>query len=254
MINAAVLRAPGINCNNETKTALELAGAKTDQIHINDLLSKKVKLKNYKILAIPGGFSYGDDLGGGKILANQIKNTIGNDLAEFIDSGKLVIGICNGFQVLMRLGFLPGNGIQEASLTYNNSQKFECRWVWVKNTHNNIFTRGINLLYVPVAHGEGKFVVKDESVLANLRNNNQIALKYVDETGQEAGYPHNPNGSVDNIAGITNKNGNVFGLMPHPERHLTGLNNPQWSRLLKMPEGQGLKIFDNMVKYGRENL
>ena len=256
---ALVIRAAGTNCNNETALAFELAGAAAEQAHMNELIRGTKKLEDCQILAIPGGFSYGDDLGSGKVLANQMAIKLNNQLQQFIESGKLVIGICNGFQVIIKMGLLPalkGLYVQEATLTNNDSGKFEDRWVWMKAENESIFTKGIKSIYLPVNHGEGKFVASKD-VLEKLKKDRLIKLKYTDEKGNEtANYPKNPNGSTMSIAAITNKEGNVFGMMPHPEKFVTKYTHPRWTRERgSLPdEGDGLRIFRNMVEYAEEKL
>ncbi len=260
-----ILRTAGTNCDRETAYAFELAGAIAEPVHINRFIKREKDLSEYQILAIPGGFTYGDDIASGKILANEIKNKLGEDLRSFVDDGKLIIGICNGFQILVKAGFLPNlNGSQgiQATLTINDSARFEDRWVYLQTTDDRrqttdkcVWTKGIeDIIYLSVAHGEGKFVPKDKEVLNRLRENNQIVFQYVDEKGNLAGYPHNPNGSVENIAGICDNTGRIFGLMPHPERHIFGYQHPRWTREKRAPEGDGLAIFRNGVEYIKKNL
>ena len=256
-IKAIVVRAAGTNCNNETAQAFEQAGAMAEQAHINELITGKKKLDSYQILAVPGGFSYGDDLGSGKIFANQMSIKLNRQLQDFISAGKLVIGICNGFQVLIKLGLLPALEnmfTQEATLTNNDSGKFEDRWVYMKTENDSIFTKGIGRIYLPVNHGEGKFVA-DGRVTEEIKRQKLIKLKYVDKNGKEnAEYPANPNGSRLNIAAITNKQGNVFGIMPHPEKFVTKYTHPRWTRENLPDEGDGLRIFRNMVEYADNKL
>lgn len=254
---ALVIRAAGTNCNNETARAFELAGADASQAHINELIRGTRKLEDYHILAIPGGFSYGDDMGSGKVFANQLAISLGKQLQDFIESGKLVIGICNGFQAIIKMGLLPALNrlyMQEATLTNNDSGRFEDRWVWMKAENDSIFTKGIKRIYLPVNHGEGKFVAGAE-VMLQLQKERLVKLKYCDENGNEATkYPSNPNGSSLGIAAITNKEGNVFGMMPHPEKFVTKYTHPRWTRERLPEEGDGLKIFRNMAEYARERL
>lgn len=264
MPKVLVLRTAGTNCDKETAFAFECAKAKVDLVHINSLLIKKNPLDQYHILALPGGFSYGDDIAAGKILANELKNKLQKDLKEFIKRGKPIIGICNGFQILVKAGFLPGNDNfkQEATLMINDSARFEDRWVHLKHEASNkqhaakcIWTKDLPpVIYLPVAHGEGKFVVKDESVLLKLKKNGQIVLKYSDANGKQASYPYNPNGSVEDIAGICDEAGLVFGLMPHPERHVQFTQHPHWTREKSGKVSDGLIIFKNAVSYARKVL
>jgi phosphoribosylformylglycinamidine synthase I len=256
-VNAIVLRAAGINCDMETEYALELAGAKAERVHINRIIEDKNLLEKYQIIVIPGGFSYGDDVAAGKILANQIVHHLYEAIQKFIDDGKLVLGICNGFQVLVKAGLLPGNSTskqQEVTITYNDSAKFEDRWVYLApQTDKCIFIEPGRQIYLPIAHGEGKVVTKDQQTLENLKAEKQIAFKYVDKNGSEGEYPINPNGSVDSIAGLTDSTGRVLGLMPHPERHVRRTQHPHWSRIRGTKDGDGMTIFNNAVKFIREN-
>ncbi|MBI2549742.1 phosphoribosylformylglycinamidine synthase I [Candidatus Woesearchaeota archaeon] len=254
---ALVIRAAGTNCNNETALAFELAGAAAEQVHVNELIHGRKEINDYHILAIPGGFSYGDDLGSGKVLANQLAIKLKQQLENFVLAGKLAIGICNGFQVIIKMGLLPalkGTFMQEATLANNDSGKFEDRWVWMKAENDSIFTRGIKRIYLPVNHGEGKFVASNE-VIGQLRKQKLIKLRYADESGMDnAAYPYNPNGSQLNIAAITNREGNVFGMMPHPEKFVTKYAHPRWTRENLPDEGDGLRIFRNMVEYAESKL
>ncbi len=250
-----VLYGYGINCDYETQYAFELGGAIAERVHINELIHGEKKLADYQILAFPGGFSFADDIGAGKVLANKIKYNLNEPLEQFIDDDKLIIGICNGFQVMIKMGILPGfegdYHTQSATITFNDSGRFEDRWVYLTVLPSKaIFTRDIEKLYLPIRHGEGKFTVEDSALLPKLNKNGQIALKYCDEKGDcEASYPWNPNGSIGNIAGICDQTGRVFGLMPHPEAYLFRTNHPRWTRENLPETGEGLKIFQNAVSY-----
>uniref|UniRef100_A0A7C6EE92 Phosphoribosylformylglycinamidine synthase subunit PurQ n=1 Tax=candidate division WOR-3 bacterium TaxID=2052148 RepID=A0A7C6EE92_UNCW3 len=283
LVKVAILFTAGTNCDSETAYAFELAGAKVDLVHLSELKKRTKSLNDYSILAIPGGFTYGDYIAAGRILATELKYCLKEDIEKFIADGKLIIGICNGFQVLVKAGILPGinegkplispvrkkffwgfkgalplcdNGYlssQTVTLDANDSNRYEDRWVFLKNVKGNrcIFTKGIEeLLYLPVAHAEGKFLVKDEKILKQLKKNGQVVLQYVDESGKKAGYPYNPNGSVDNIAGICDTTGRIFGLMPHPERFLQKELHPHWHRKPNL-KPQGQLIFQNGVDYVR---
>jgi phosphoribosylformylglycinamidine synthase I len=256
-INAIVLRAAGINCDMETEYALESSGSKAERVHINRIIENKDILEKYQIIVFPGGFSYGDDVAAGKILANQVTHHIYEPIQKFIDDGKLVLGICNGFQVLVKAGILPGNSSsqqQEVSITYNDSGKFEDRWVYLApQTEKCVFVEPGRQIYLPIAHAEGKVVTKDEHTLKKLKSEEQIAFKYVDENGNTGEYPVNPNGSTDSIAGLTDSTGRILGLMPHPERHVRPTQHPHWSRLKDKTDGDGMTIFNNAVKYIKEN-
>ena len=270
-VKAIVLRAAGINCDMETEYALQLAGAKAQRVHINRLIEDKDALNQYQIIVLPGGFSYGDDVAAGKILANQIRHHIYEPIQKFIDEGKLVLGICNGFQVLVKMGILPGNEesqilpvgrqvanrksqINSVTITNNDSGKFEDRWVHLApQTEKCIFIQPGRQIYLPVAHAEGKVATKDAATLEKLKSEGHVAFKYVDENGKEGNYPINPNGSVDSIAGLMDTTGRVLGLMPHPERFVRPTQHPRWSRLRQKPDSDGMTIFNNAVRYIREN-
>ena len=249
-VRTLVLRAPGMNCDVETAFAFQQAGAEAELVHVNRLIGHERKISDYQILVIPGGFTYGDDLGAGKVLANEIGLKLGEDIAGFVESGGLILGICNGFQVMLKAGILPESGIDantEVTLDNNDSGKFECRWVHLEANQNSncVFTKGIESMYLPVAHGEGKLVAADDAL-----SKMNVALYYTDESGsREAGYPYNPNGSIKNIAGICDASGRVFALMPHPERHIRGTQHPQWTRLGAKKYGDGLQIFVNAVRW-----
>ena len=258
-VRVAILKAPGTNCDGETAYAFELAGAQPEWVWVEELKSNRKKLEDYQILAIPGGFSYGDDLGAGKLLANELKHRLAESLDSFLRRDKLVIGICNGFQMLVKAGILPSGKLssgQEATLSWNDSGKFEDRWVYLKTEFNLcVWTQGIEeSIELPVAHGEGKFFPKDQTVLEHLLGYGQIVFHYCDPQGKEAGYPWNPNGSVGNIAGICDPSGRILGLMPHPERHVTGIQHPRWTRQGRTGEGQGLQIFRNGVRWAEKHI
>lgn len=258
VVKAIVLRAAGINCDMETEYALELAGAKAQRVHINKIIRDKTLLDEFQIIVFPGGFSYGDDVAAGKILANQIVHHLFESIQRFIEDGKLVLGICNGFQVLVKMGILPGDNSTErqadVTITNNDSGKFEDRWVYMApQSEKCVFIEPGRQIYLPIAHGEGKVVTRDEATLDELRSEEYIAFKYVDESGQEGDYPVNPNGSIDSIAGLTDTTGRVLGLMPHPERFVRSTQHPRWSRL-KNVDNDGMTIFNNAVKYIQNNI
>jgi len=258
-VKAIVLRAAGINCDVETEYALESAGAKTQRVHINRMIEDKNFLEKYHILVLPGGFSYGDDVAAGRILANQIVYHLREAVQKFVDDGKLVIGICNGFQVLVKAGILPGGesagGQRQVTITNNDSGKFEDRWVYLApQTDKCVFIEPGRRIYLPVAHGEGKVVAYDEAALERIKSDGHVAFRYVDEDGNEGPYPVNPNGSVESIAGLTDSTGRVLGLMPHPERFVRRTQHPHWTRLPDDKEGDGMMIFRRAVEYVREKL
>jgi phosphoribosylformylglycinamidine synthase len=230
-------------------------------MHLNDIVADTSALDAAQILAFPGGFSFGDDVASGKILANRLRYRLGEPLMKFIQDGKLIIGICNGFQVMVKMGILPlfdGEFKQEVTLTTNDSSRFENRWVHLQTAPDTkcVWLKGIAGLPLPVRHGEGKFIPRDDSVLERLRANGQVALRYVTPGGAPARgeFPVNPNGALDDIAGICDPSGRVFGLMPHPEAFVDRTNHPNWTREDLPEEGAGLQVFRNAVEYAQENL
>jgi len=251
-VRTLVIRVPGTNCDAETVFAFEQAGAVVSLVHVNQLIRGEQRLSDYQIMAIPGGFTYGDDIAAGKVLANELRLKLGEDVLKFVKAGGLILGICNGFQVLVKAGILPELANVNSSLltlATNDSGKFECRWVHLKVNKKSpcVFTTGIDSMYLPVAHGEGK-VVADPEILPKLN----VVLYYTDENGNsQAGYPHNPNGSVGNIAGICDSSGRIFALMPHPERYIRGTQHPQWTRLGVKKYGDGFQIFVNAVNWAK---
>lgn len=260
-VSVAILRTDGTNCDEEAFFAFRLAGGNPEMVHVNDLLGRERKLDHYQILVFPGGFCYGDDILSGKILANELLHRLKPDIDRFVKKGKLIIGICNGFQVLVRMGLLPGGGgpAEKATLIFNESAHFECRWIRLRiEKSQSIFTQGLEgkIIELPVAHGEGKFVVKNETILNNLENGEMVAFRYVHADGTPAfDYPANPNGAVNAIAGITNEAGTILGLMPHPERHVKITQHPNWTRMeVWKKEADGLPIFRNAVQFARKHL
>ncbi len=256
-----ILRAPGTNCDWETQFAFEQAGATCERIHINRLLEQPTLADAFQILCIPGGFSYGDDVAAGRILATQMQTRLAEQLHAFRDAEKLMLGICNGFQVLVKSGLFDrdtaagssGGNSLNSTLTWNNHGRFEDRWVNLKR-HSDacVFLQGIEQLYLPMAHAEGKFVTRDPDTMKLLRENDQIALTYClpDGTnGDSVGFPYNPNGSEMNIAGICDSTGRVFGLMPHPERFIDRTQHPRWTRQTDYPIPDGQWIFKNAVAF-----
>ncbi len=263
MTRALVLRAPGINCERETAHACRLAGFTTELLHINQLLRVPERLLDYSLLVIPGGFSYGDDLGAGTLLAKNLTIHLGPQLERFTGEGRLLLGICNGFQVLVKAGLLPGHFSPHfashsdkpvaASLAANASAQFECRWVTLNVQRSAcIFTRDLDhALELPVAHGEGQFVLAEADLAALLEADGHIPLVYASRSGGEVSYPDNPNGSIANIAGVCNASGNILGLMPHPERYVSALQHPQ-RKARANGEGDGLQIFKQAYAYARQ--
>jgi phosphoribosylformylglycinamidine synthase subunit PurQ / glutaminase len=245
---AIVLRAPGTNCEEETAAAWALAGAEVETWHVGRVLEEPGALDRFQILTIPGGFSYGDDLGAGRILATRLA-ALGDALHRFHGRGGLVLGICNGFQVLVRSGLLPGDGASRVTLTHNDSGHFEARWVRLMPTPGRSpFLDDDGPIELPVAHGEGKFLAADPASLSALEGAGQVVLRYVDEEGRPTQeFPANPNGSAGAVAGLCDPTGRIFGLMPHPERNVDPLHHPRWTRLPERPEGDGLRIFRNAI-------
>jgi phosphoribosylformylglycinamidine synthase I len=252
-VRVLVLRAPGANCDGEAQYAFEFADAQAERVHVNRLRENPELLRQYQILTIPGGFTYGDDVAAGKILANQLRSFLSDALQRFRDDGKLILGICNGFQVLLKAGLLlpadEGGGIG-ATLTNNAAGKFEDRWIVMKAQPGHCpFLQGYDRLEAPIAHGEGNFVCRDDDTLRQLEKAGQVVLRYVDQDGKPGPYPINPNGSQADIAGICDPSGQVLGLMPHPERHVLPTQHPQWTRRGRAIEGDGLRLFKNAVRY-----
>ncbi len=252
-IKVLVFSGYGLNCEEEARYGFELAGADAEIVHINDVIDGKVKLETYQILAFPGGFAYGDDTGSGKAYANRVKNHLWKPLQKFIKDGKLVIGICNGFQILTQLGLLPG------ALTFNESNRYSDRWTdMVVEGIESPWLKGMTKLSAPIGHGEGRYIA-DKKTLAALKKNKAVALRYVKgETADYQDLPANPNGATDNIAGVLAHKGRVFGLMPHPDRALFTTNLPNWPLAAEKAKrsgeafpinGPGLQIFKNGVAY-----
>jgi len=257
-----ILTGYGINCEEETKFAFEKAGAKASLVHINDLIKNKRMLKDYQIMAFPGGFSYGDDTGSGNALAWKIRNHLG--VEELADDGRLVIGICNGFQVLANLGLLPAldgkYGERQVALNHNTSARYLDRWVDLEFSGKSPWVRGIHLMSLPIAHGEGNFYA-DTHTLEQLKQKGLVAARYVQGPICEyQNLPANPNGALDDIAGITDESGRIYGMMPHPERAVDFTQLPDWTLTRERckregkrapKEGPGMKIFRNGVDYFR---
>ncbi|MBF0226896.1 MAG: phosphoribosylformylglycinamidine synthase I [Desulfobacterales bacterium] len=265
-VKALILTGYGLNCDNETAYAFELASAKPSKVHISSLINGDVKISDFQIMAFVGGFSWGDDHGAGVVQAVRLKTKIGHKIQEFIEKGNLIIGICNGFQTLVNMGILPASDgdytKRSVALTFNDKGNFIDTWVSLKVNKNSncIYTKNLDVIELPVRHGEGKFYA-DTSVIDNLLENNQVVLQYaqVDGTLAKGNYPYNPNGSVYDIAGICDKTGRIFGLMPHPEAFIHPTNHPNWNRYKSMlsSEGKnindlpvhGIQIFKNAVSY-----
>ncbi len=257
-----ILRAPGTNCDHETAFAFETAGATAEALHVNRVLESPAVLDRFQILCIPGGFSFGDDVAAGQILAVQMRHHLAGRLADFKAAGKLILGICNGFQVIIKSGVLlddePPHG-PPATLTNNDSGKYEDRWVRLCVSGDKcVFFRGMEQMYLPVAHGEGKFIARDAAALNKLEAAGQLPLRYaplstlnppLPTSHSPLPFPDNPNGSMADVAGVCDTTGRVLGLMPHPERHLDPTHHPRWTRGVAGPVGDGLQLFVNAVEY-----
>jgi phosphoribosylformylglycinamidine synthase I len=255
--NVLILRAPGTNCDQESAYAFDLAGGKSDFAHINQLIETPNMVKDFQILCLPGGFSYGDDIAAGRILASQMQSRLADVLSEFHADGKLILGICNGFQILIKSGFLlpPDEQGLPATLTWNENGRFVDCWVNLKTDNDKcVFLKDVEQMYLPIAHAEGKFVPRNESILDQLNSNHQLALKYCRPGGLNGyvPYPHNPNGSTAHVAGICDDTGRIFGLMPHPERHIDPTHHPRWTRDGLAEKGDGIAVFENAVNFFRD--
>lgn len=252
-VRTLVLRSAGTNCDGETVRALELAGSSVDLVHLNALARDPARLADAEILVIPGGFSYGDYISAGRVFGLEIRKRLLAPIERHIARGGLVLGVCNGFQILVELGLFEGTlqtpAERSIALTNNASNRFECRWIHLRAERSACawLTPGMRMP-APIAHAEGRFVTRDPQTLERLRANGQIALVYVDEQGRDAqGFPANPNGSSANIAGICDESGRVLGLMPHPERNIAPWNHPRWTRLPPRAEGEGLAFYRALV-------
>jgi len=251
-----ILRTDGTNCDEELFYAFEKFGGEPEYVHVNELRAKIKKLKNYQILALPGGFAYGDDIASGKILAVELISFLKDQLTDFISRKGLILGICNGFQVLVRTGLLPNGhlGKMETTLSLNESGHFECRWINLKIQKSRcpFLLESDVTLHLAVNHGEGKFFAP-ELILDQIEKQNQVVFRYVDEPGNPTlKYPQNPNGSINAIAGICDPTGRILGLMPHPEKFVDITQHPNWRRE-KIAKPHGAFIFEEMIKFVKEN-
>jgi phosphoribosylformylglycinamidine synthase len=270
-VRSIVVAGYGTNCEMEMAHACRLAGSEVvDIVHINELILGEKSLDDYHFLNLPGGFLDGDDLGAAKAGANRIQyakvlgkgERLYDQILRFIRAKKLILGVCNGFQLMVKLGLIPnleGNeGRQEVTLTFNDSGRFEDRWVYLRMNADSpcVFTRGMKGVYLPVRHGEGKFIPKDAVVLGELKKRELVAVQYSDETFRQPvmDYPLNPNGSIDAVAGICDETGRLMGMMPHPEAYHHRTNHPRWTREELPEEGMGLAFFRNAVQYIRSHL
>ncbi|HEX2612611.1 MAG TPA: phosphoribosylformylglycinamidine synthase subunit PurQ [Fibrobacteria bacterium] len=250
----AILTGYGINSDVELAQAFNLAGGDAVRVHLHDAIDGRVKLDDFAILAVPGGFSFGDHIASGRVFANRLRHKLGDTLLRLREKKVPMLGICNGFQVLVKLGLLPGTEpasfTQTCTLTFNDSGRFENRWCHLAADAKNpsLWLKGVESIYLPVRHGEGKFIPGSEALLKELQANGQACLRYRNEDGSvPEGFPANPNGSTDDIAGLCSKDGLVFGLMPHPEAHILPTQHPHWQRDGMKAEGDGLAIFRNAV-------
>ncbi len=256
-VKVLILRTAGTNCDWETEHGFALAGAVPERVHISRLLDGSVSLSDYGILVIPGGFSYGDDLSAGKVLANELRYKLQDQVFSFAESGRAIVGICNGFQVLVKTGLLPfsqrGNAVC-ATLTFNDSGRFEDRWIYLRCTGKSPLLSDLSgeTITLPVAHGEGKFLTEKKEELETLQKNGQVAFQYAEPDGSAAlNYPENPNGSVEGVAAVTNEKGNVLGMMPHPERFLYPCCHPAWTRQAGKST-DGLRLLKSIVRYAKQ--
>ncbi len=255
-----VLRAPGTNCDEESAFAFERAGGLAQRVHVNRLLDRPQWFDDFQIVCFPGGFSYGDDLGAGRILGSLMQHHLADALRGVRDRGGLILGICNGFQVLTKSGLFwdsPADQTPPATLTWNAHGRYEDRWVELAVEHSPcVFFSGIERMYLPIAHAEGRFVARDPLALSELQAAGQIALRYAapgqSATAEPLPFPANPNGAQANVAGICDTTGRVCGLMPHPERHIEFTQHPHWTRLNedeRRRAGDGLRVFQNAVGF-----
>ncbi|MBX9654163.1 phosphoribosylformylglycinamidine synthase I [bacterium] len=254
-VRVLVLRAPGSNCDNETAHAFELAGASAERIHIQRVVENPSLLDEFQILCFPGGFSFGDDIAAGRIYATLLQTKLGDAFRQFRDHDRLILGICNGFQVLLKTGLLvepdPSTGQIPATLAFNRQGRFEDRWVHIELSPGRCaFVQEREVITMPVAHAEGRFMVSRAELLKKWQGENRLVARYVDADGNAGDFPINPNGAMGDVAGISDSTGRVFALMPHPERHVSPYQHPRWTRRKAQPvEGDGLRLFRNAVNY-----
>jgi phosphoribosylformylglycinamidine synthase len=250
--HALVLRAPGTNCDHEVQTAFEMVRGRATRVHVNALRDNPKQLRDAQILVLPGGFSYGDDVGAGKVQALYMQHFLADALRKFRDQEKLILGICNGFQVMLKAGLLvPADEDGPlATLARNDSGHYEDRWIHMSVTPGKCpFLKGLDRVTMPVGHGEGRFVCRKEWIAKGLEEAGQVVLRYVDAHGHSGGFPVNPNGSQGDIAGVCDVTGRALGLMPHPDRHLFPTQHPHWTRDGLKAEGDGLALFRNAVEF-----
>ncbi|MGH1455384.1 MAG: phosphoribosylformylglycinamidine synthase subunit PurQ [Alphaproteobacteria bacterium] len=259
--NVIVLAGYGLNCEEETLHAFTHNGANGKIVHINDLIETPKMLNDYNILAIPGGFSYGDDTGSGNAFAQKMRLALADDLKAFISRDTLTIGICNGCQILVNLGLVPAlseYGERDVAVTYNASARYQCRWIDIKIESNSPWLVDVDTLHIPVAHGEGRFMMEN-ATLETLKSNGQVAARYTkDKKAANGEFPHNPNGSISDIAAMTDKSGKVLAMMPHPERGMFTWQRDDYHEIKDAAQREGrqipdetgaMQIFKNAVAY-----
>ncbi|UCB46936.1 MAG: phosphoribosylformylglycinamidine synthase subunit PurQ [Spirochaetota bacterium] len=265
---ALILTGYGINCDYESLTACRIAGFSARRIHLNDLLEETSMIFQSKLVVFPGGFSFGDDLGSGVAFSAKIRYSFSglfDILMEYVEKGGLILGVCNGFQILIHLGMLPASGMKygekEATLAPNREGYYVDRWVYLKaeRESQNVFTRGLDILKLPVRHSEGRFIPRDETILRRIERNRQVCLRYCDEDGNPTqAFPLNPNSSVNSIAGVCDPSGRVFGLMPHPEAATSFYHYPDWTKRREKliregasfsDAGEGALLFKNAFEF-----
>lgn len=263
-----VLRAPGTNCDVETAFAFERCGGRPRRVHILELGEKPALLREFQVLCIPGGFSYGDDVGAGVVFGDKLRGRLREAMGRFLEADTLTLGICNGFQVLLKSGVLPGGAThwdsagreRDVTLTWNSNGQYTALWVTLDvQSEHNVFLRGLDRLELPIAHAEGRIALRGDAAAADgLTQGAEVALKYADPAHQSGWaqrgtgplpYPLNPNGSAGDIAGLGDAGGRILGLMPHPERYLFRTQHPQWTRRGQDEPPCGLKIFENAMEY-----
>ena len=258
-VRVLLIRTAGTNCDRELQFAFQCAGAEVTLAHVQDVIAERVHLHEHHILGFPGGFSFGDDVAAGRIHAIELRSRLQAELRRFIRDGKLIIGICNGFQVLVNARLLPEpleeESEQTLALAANSHNRFECRWVHLRGRKSpSAWFPDDRVITLPIAHGEGRLVPRDPAVLERLRAGRQIVFTYVDAEGKPGPYPVNPSGSTEGIAGICDASGRVLGMMPHPERFVRPESHPSWTRRAPQPAGDGLALFENAVRFARKEL
>ncbi|MFA4986313.1 MAG: phosphoribosylformylglycinamidine synthase I [Candidatus Brocadiia bacterium] len=258
-VRALILRTSGTNCDFEIQYAFENVGATADRIHVSELIERRARISDYDILVLPGGFSYGDDIAAGRVHANELHFLLRAEIDQFLKQGGLALGVCNGFQCMVKMGLLPtvtpDPSHQRFSLVDNECGRFEDRWIRLKALPGRcVFVREEEIVEMPVAHGEGRFVATDSKLIDGLFDSGQVAFQYVSAGGTTAQYPDNPNGSYRGVAGVCDETGRILGLMPHPERHISPFSHPRHTREGLKKEGDGVRYFRNAVEYVRKEV